>query len=187
MPNQAGTYLHTPGPQALYVAFRNDNKPLLLGWAITSPEFEETPKYHEVYSDLGGRLEPFNLIYDGTSALVSVTANVVDLEVLRGVRDSGRAGGNLTGTDGSLSRGQLVLGRSDFSLIVKNQYYGTPNATPGLAPGRRYFSCTLAGYKESAAGTRSMEVALVFRAWNLFQGVGQGFRLFTEVAGELGV
>lgn len=187
MAEQTGAVIVSPGAQEMWIHFRNASQPLYWGTAVTSPEFEEMPKYCEIYNDLSGRQEPFTLAYDGTSGLVSVTVNRLDLGVTRTLRDAAqRIGGFQTGNDNYLDRGALVLGRTDFSVIVRNQFGGTALAPAGLHVGRKYYACTLAGYKESAAGTRAMEVACVFRAWGLWQGPGQGFRCFTENPAEFG-
>ncbi len=187
MPDQTGAVIVAPGAQNMWLQFRTHSTPLYWGTAVTAPEFEEMPRYLEINNDLAGRTEPFQLIYDGTSALVSVTVNRLDLGVTRMLRDHAERVGLFTpGTDSYLSRGSMVLGRSDFALIYTNQFAGTVNAVAGMPLGRKYFACTVMGYKESAAGTRSMEVAVVLRAWGLWQGVGGGFRSFTENPDEFG-
>lgn len=181
MPEQTGAVVAAPGVQNIWIHFRNAAGPLYWGTAVTAPEFEEVPRYLEVMNDLSGRSEAHQLIYDGTSALCSVTVNRMDPGITRSLRDGAeRAGLFQNGKDNYLSRGSLVLGRTDFSVIVTNQFAGTPQGVAGLNAGRKYYSCTMMGYKESAAGTRAMEVAVVFRAWGLWQGQGSGFLLYTE-------
>lgn len=175
----------TPGAQELFIQFRGESKPLYWGTAVTAPEFEEIPRFIEVNNDLAGRSEPFQLIFDGFSAMVSVTVNRLDLGVMQMLRDHANhvGTGNSLGLDGLDDRGSLVLGRNDFSVIVRNSFanrvVGNLNVV-GLPKGRNYMYCTLMGYKESAAGTRAMEAACVFRAWNAWQGPGLGFRCYSE-------
>jgi hypothetical protein len=186
MAEQTGAHVYAPGVQSLWIGFYGTG-PLYWGTAVTAPEFEEMPKYLEVMNDLSGRQEAHQLIYDGTSALITVTVNRLDLGVTRSLRDAAeRQGVFNAGKDNYLARGSLVLGRSDFSVTVANQFANTVQASPGLNAGRRYYSCTLMGYKESAVGTRAMEVAVVFRAWGRWLGPGLGHALYTEDPAELG-
>lgn len=187
MAESTGAYIYTPGVQHLFVHFRNEGTPRYWGTAVTAPEFEEMPKYIEIQNDVAGRNEPVQLVYDGTSALVSVTLNRLDAGIMRTIKDHAyRLGGFTAGKDDYLSRGSLVLGRNDFSVIVTNQYAGTAASSPGMHAGRKYYACTVQGMKESAAGTRAWEVAVVLRAWSLWQGHGGGFLLYTEDPSQFG-
>jgi hypothetical protein len=191
MAEQTGAAMLTPGTQNLWIQFRNQSNPLYWGTAVTSPEFTEVPHVIEVNNDISGRSEPLHILYDGSSAIVSVTVNRLDLGVTRTIRDTAnRNGGFSAGQDGYNDRGAPILGRTDFSIIVANQFaavnFGVNGINTGLNAGRKYYACTLMGYKESAAGTRMMEVACVFRAWGLWQGNGLGFKLYTEDPAQFG-
>jgi len=189
MPESAvGAAFLTPGAQELWVRFRGQSQAQYWGTAVTAPEFEEIPRYIEIKNDLAGRQEPHQLIYDGQSALVSVTLNRLDSAVTRNVRDHwARAGGAQTGNDPYYARGSVVLGNNDFSVIVLNSFGGTIYSPTGMNTGRLYYACTVAGYKESAAGTRTMEVAVVLRAWSRWVGPGFGFACFTEDSTQFGI
>jgi hypothetical protein len=176
-----GAFIHTPGAQELWIKFRGQSQAAYWGTAVTAPEFEEVPRYLEVKNDLAGRQEPFQLIYDGQSAMVAVTLNRLDLAVTRTVRDHwARNGSSQTGNDPYYARGSAVLGSTDFQVVVINSFGGTVYQAAGMNTGRLYYACTVAGYKESAAGTRAMEVAVVLRAWSIWAGANSGFACFTE-------
>jgi len=183
-----GAYQHAIGPQELFVRFRGTSQWQFVGTAVQAPEPELTPNFLEVFNDYGGRLTPFNLVYDGETGLVPIVVNRMDLQVCRSLRDMAGTAGNLNafGVDSMLERGSLVFGIYDFELALKNMFYGTINAVPGDVPGRKYHSAVLGAYKESTVGTRVLECAMVFRVNNIFLGPDTGFKMYTEdlVAGD---
>lgn len=184
----AGAFFHTPGPKELYVKFKTNetfgsagSEWQFLGTCVTDPGQSTKPNIIEVFNDYGGRLTPIQLIWDGAESRVAVTINRMDLAVCRNIRDQAERLGTLArvGRESNLERGSLMIGKCDFELIVRNTYFGTGNATPGLPPGRHYFSTVLEGYEEHTTGTRVEEVSMLFRCNNVYLG-GNGFAQFTE-------
>jgi hypothetical protein len=189
----AGAFFHTPGPKELYVNFRLSGSSTsgwqFLGTCVTAPDISEFPKFIDVYNDYGGRSVPTQLVWDGTESRVAVTLNRLDLAACRNVRDQSERVGTLgrVGRETALDRGSLVLGVSDFQFIFRNTFFGTVNATPGLPPGRVYFSVVLEGYEEHTTGTRVEEVSLLLRCNNILLPNGGGFAQYTEDVTEFPV
>jgi len=186
-----GSLFHTPGPKEVYVLFRSSafgnagTDWQFLGTCETAPRPSTQPKFIDVYNDYGGRSVPTQLVWDGSESRMVCTLNRVDLAVARNVRDQPLHAGllNTVGKETGLERGSLIIGVNDFELAFKNTYFGTANATPGLPPGRRYFSTVLEGYEEDTQGTRVETVTFAFRFNNIFLG-SSGFAQFTEDPAE---
>ena len=178
----AGAFFHTPGPKELYVVFRDTNVWQFVGTCVTAPDISEFPKVIDVYNDYGGRSVPTQLIWDGSESRVACTLNRVDLQVARNIRDQSERSGLLgrVGRETNLDRGSLMIGVSDFAFIFRNTYFGTVNATPGMPPGRLYFSVILEGYEEHTTATRVEEVTLLLRCNNVLLPNGGGFAQYTE-------
>lgn len=188
--NAAGAFFHTPGPKELYAKFRSSVSGgsgtdwQFVGTCVTAPDISMLPKYIDVYNDYGGRSVPTQLVWDGSESRIACTLNRVDLNVCRNIRDQAERSGSLdrVGRETTLDRGSLVIGVSDFEFAFKNLFFGTANATPGMPPGRHYFSVVLEGYEEHNTGTRVEEVSLLLRCNNLF--LPTGFAQFTEDPAE---
>lgn len=186
-------FTHCPGPKDLYVRFRN-GVTSYLGTATIAPEFDHQWFYLEVFNDLGGRSVPFQHVYDGERATVAVTMDRFDYTVFKAIRALTRVPGDV-GKDKRISRGTVVVANSDFQFIVHNTYAGAANAnTLALAQAdfpetRRYHSAFLAAAKETNAGTRVEEIALVIATANVFTPSTREFDLFSEgeTAASLGL
>ncbi len=187
----AGAYFSTPGPKEVYARFRTSAQGnsgtdwQFVGTCETAPLPSTMPKFIDVMNDYGGRSVATQLIWDGSESRLVCTLNRVDLNVCRNIRDQPRHLG-LPGTVGketNLSRGSLVIGVNDFEIAFKNTYFGTANATPGMVPGRYYYSAVLEAYEEDTRGTRVETVTMAFRMNNIFLGTG-GFAQYTEDPGE---
>jgi hypothetical protein len=178
----------TPGPIHLWARFRSNPIAAYLGTAVTAPEPEHDFAYLPVMNDIGGRSKAFQLIQDGEDAIVTMVLNRFDLNVCRGIRalHSAAGGGAITGlgSETPFARGSLVIGVSDFELVVVNKYAGTPAAgNSDLQVGRRYVSAHLEKYKESTVGNRVLEVAMIVKCENGYVVTGPlagGFQLYTE-------
>jgi hypothetical protein len=187
----AGAFFHTPGPKELWVKFRSSllggsgTDWQFLGTCVTAPDISLFPKHIDVYNDYGGRSVPTQIIQDGSESRVACTINYVDLNVVRNVRDAVERSGqpNRVGKETGVDRGSLVIGVSDFELAFKNVYYGTIQGTPGLPPGRYYYSAILEGYEEHTTGTRVEDVSMLFRCNNYPVG-SSGFIQYTEDPAE---
>jgi hypothetical protein len=187
-----GAFLHTPGPKEIYVKFasnqtfgRSGTDWQFVGTCVTAPDLSTQPKFIDVFNDYGGRSVPYQLIWDGSESRVAATVNRVDLAVCRNIRDHAEQQGTLArvGRETNLDRGSLVIGYSDFQMIIKNTYFGTGHATAGMTPGRYYFSTVLEAYEEHTTGTRVEEVSMLFRCNNVPLGIN-GFAQFTEDPNE---
>lgn len=168
--------VRTSGPIHLFCRFRGGTTGLYMGTAVASPEPEHEKHRIPIMNDIGGRSVPFQVVKDGEDAIVMATLNRFNYLLLQSIRalDSGSApGGNagnlLAGKELPLARGTLVLGYTDFELVLVNEYAGTASAgTVQDEPlARVYFSADLVKYKESRVGTRVLEVALAIRCNNL--------------------
>jgi hypothetical protein len=187
-----GAFFATPGPKELYVKFAasltaNTGAGIgstsatgwqFLGTCVTAPDISEFPKFIDVYNDYGGRSVPTQLIWDGSESRLACTINRIDLAACRNVRDQPSHVG-VPGSEYNIDRGSLVIGLTDFQFAFKDTYFGTANATPGLPPGRVYFSVVLEGYEEHTTGTRVEEVSLLLRCNNIREANGQ-FQQYSE-------
>lgn len=183
-----GAFLHTPGPKELWLKFRSNPASgtsgtdwQLLGTCVTAPAIKTEPKFIDVFNDYGGRSVPFQLVWDGQQSRVAATLNLIDLAVCRNVRDQAERVGTLArvGRETRLDRGSLVLGVSDFEMAIRNVFFGTPNALPGMPPGKYFYSVVLEAYEEHTEGTRVEEVSMLFRCLNLSHN-NNGFVHFSE-------
>lgn len=183
----------TPGPIDHYVLFRGAQVAEYLGTAVMAPEQEAEDFKIPILNDLGGRSVPFQLVQDGEQWMIQTTLNRFDFGVYRSIRDRISAGpGQPTalGSETGRARGTLVIGSSDFSLILVNTYAGTPSSglpigvLPPLNALRGFYSSTLLKYKESTVGTRVLELALLFQCNNVFDPISRGFGLYSEAAGS---
>lgn len=186
MPGQA---TFTPGAIYHYVRFNNQSTAYFLGTAVTAPRASKEKYEIPVLNDIGGRSARFQSVQDGNEWKISTTLNRFDLNLCRSLRflDSGVAPtvpatsgpplgtaiGTL-GTETGYARGTLVIGVSDFELILVNAYAGTPaSGLPNLgsldmATARTYYACSVMGYDESTEGTRVLEVAMAIQSRNVF-------------------
>lgn len=176
----------TPGPIDHYVQFRGASQAVYLGTAVIAPEQEAEDFKIPVLNDLGGRSVPFQLIQDGEQWLVMTTLNRFDLSVCRAMRaliSGGPDQPKTLGSETGRARGTLVIGSSDFQLILVNTYAGTPSAGANagdLNAARGFYSSTILKYKESTAGTRVLEVSMAIQCNNVFNPATRGFSLYTE-------
>lgn len=176
------------GPIHIYARFRSGPIAQYLGTCVEAPEPDHTYYHIPIMNDLGGRSVPFQIIQDGEDAVVSMVMNRFDINVCRGIRAlPSAAGGGVVGNLGSetgFARGTLVIGSSDFELVIVNKYAGTPaSGNSFLNLGRRYASSMLERYKESTKGSRVLEVAMLVKCENGFITSGPlagGFQLYTE-------
>ncbi len=196
----------TPGPIYHFVRFEDVDATTgyFLGTSVTAPRADLEKFEIPVMNDLSGRSVRFQSVQDGSEWKVSTTLNRFDLNLVRSLRflgsgvpvttpltgpPLGTAIGTL-GTETGYARGTLVLGVSDFELVLVNSYAGTPasglpnTASLDMASARSYYGCSLMGYSESTEGTRVLEVALAIQSRNLFHNVAEpenrGFFLYSE-------
>lgn len=184
----ANPAVYTPGSLQLFVQFRGQGSPQYLGTCVTAPEQEREAFKIEVMNDLSGRSVPFQLVQDGEKWLVMATMNRFSLALLQQIRAL-ESGGAALGSESGLARGTLVIGISDFQLVVVNTYAGTPaqgaTGTPGtlaldLNNSRGFATCNVRKYKESTVGTRVLEVAMAIECLSVFNPATRGFTTYTE-------
>jgi hypothetical protein len=171
----------TPGPVDCHVRFAGEGASYL-GTCVVTPEYEGIPSYIPIMNDLAGRSVPMANLYDGEIHRVSMVMNRFDYVVYRRLRDqpSHQLPGAGAGIDYRYDRGTIVTGRFDVQLIFANSFYGSTNNNVNSPVGRMYYTTLLNGYKESSAGTRVTEIALLFECHNLFVSESRGFQLYTE-------
>lgn len=199
---------HTPGPIHLFCRFRGAATVYYVGTCVAAPEPEHHKSRIPVMNDLAGRNEPFQIVKDGENAVVFATMNRFDWPLLQSIRalDSQNtppatpgAGNLLAGQENAGVRGTLVVGYTDFQLLLWSQYNGfagqSGTANDAL-PIRQYNSVELADYKESTTGTRVLEVACAFKCVSVYSVPTLSFGggtvnttggLYTENASQIGV
>jgi hypothetical protein len=169
-----------PGPVDVHLQFKNEPA-IFLGNAVVSPEYEIMPGFIPVMNDVSGRTYPYGQLYDGAMHRLSMVLNRVDTPLMRRFYDwplhTGAVG--TLGTDNKLARGSFITGVNDVRVVFANTFFNTPNATPNTPAGRMYFSAFLGNAKESAAGTRVTEWAVLIECHSL-PTTDRGFRLFSE-------
>jgi len=194
--------LFTPaGPIDLFVKLR-DNSTAYLGTCKEAPEVEVRPAFIDIKSDISGRTVPINKCFDGEQHLIYLTAvNHIDWLAYKFISRATTGGLGLVGqaiggtgdtsrVDGPLDRGSLVIGSTDFELVLRYTFGGTVVA-PELPVGRRYWSCVLVGARESTVGSRLMEVSMVLEANSIYSSTGSSsnggrtFKLYTEKPDEV--
>lgn len=183
----------TPGPKHLFARFRTSGGgtaglgPYYLGTCVAAPEPEHHKARIPIMNDIAGRNEPFQIVKDGENAVVYATMNRFDwllLQTIRGLDSTNTppaaplAGNAFAGQEVVSTRGTLVLGITDFQLLIWSQYNtvlgdsGTANDATAV---RQYNSVELTDYKESTVGTRVEEVACAFKAVSLYSFENLGF------------
>lgn len=209
----------TPGPIHMFVRYRNRTSGgaggfltlQYLGTCVTAPKPSHEKFKIPVLNDIGGRSVPFQLVQDGENAICFATLNRFDYTLLQQIRalESGGALppttpiGSIDGIEFPNARGTLVLGISDFQLLLYNQYATTPSAGSfgvggaDLPYARLYYSANLRKYEESTEGTRVLEVAIAIELQNLFSSttpdpnvpnaVARQFSLFKEYTNSAAV
>ena len=158
-----------------------------LGTCVTAPEPEGEKFKIPVMNDLGGRSVPFQLVKDGEQWLIPLVMNRFDYALCQQIRALD-GGGAPVGSETGLARGTLVIGISDFVLVLINSYAGTASAgqfvggigQSDLIVSRTFYTCNLRKYKESTVGTRVLEVVMMVEAQNVFDQQTRGFTLLTE-------
>lgn len=188
MPPTLQSLQFTPGPRHLFARFRNNSLGFYLGTCVTAPKPKATYHSLPVLNDLGGRSVPFQVVQDGENHVVLATLNRFDygvIDTIRALRNGQAAGVGAAGQEAGVARGTLMLGVSDFELIVVNGYFNSTGAGAGNAPlilpaGRRYYSSNLLADEESTEGTRVLEVALAIACENVYIPSTRGFALYTQ-------
>ena len=182
----------TPGPIDHFVRFRGQGTFIYLGTAVLAPNQEAEDFKIPILNDLGGRSVPFQLVQDGEQWLLMTTLNRFDMAVLNTMRALPGAGpgqGAVLGEETGRARGTLVIGVSDFEMVLVNSYAGTPSAgvnASQLNAGRGFASCSILKYRESTEGTRVLEASLAIQCNNVFNPTTRGFTLYTQTVGNLG-
>lgn len=198
---------HTPGPIHLFARFRGSSSIFYVGTCVAAPEPEHHKARIPIMNDLAGRSEPFQIVKDGENAIVYATMNRFDWLLLQSVRalDSSNtppaapaAGNTFAGQESFSTRGTLVIGYTDFQLILwweYNSIAGASGTANDAAPVRMYTSVELTDYKESTQGTRVLEVACAFKATSVYSipnfgfygGIGnEAAGLYSEVLSQIG-
>jgi hypothetical protein len=197
--------IRTPGPIHHFVAFRTASgttQGYYLGTAVAAPEQDNEKAKIPVMNDLGGRSIPFQLVQDGEKWLVTTTLNRFDLGLCRSIRaledgtfpvpapinSPSNSPGSVPGTEGAIARGTLVLGITDFVLVLVNGYAGTNSSgqfvggigSSDLAVARTFYSANLRTYKESTVGTRILEVAMAIECLPIFDQTSRRFATYAE-------
>lgn len=178
--------IFTPGPIDHYVQLPGQSTPLYLGTAVLAPDQEAEDFKIPVLNDLGGRSVPFQLVQDGEQWIVATTLNRFDMTVLNAIRalpGGGPGEGRVLGSETGRARGTLVIGASDFQLILVNSYAGTPSAgatAADLPRARGFYSATILKYGESTKGTRVLEASLIIQCNNVFNPNTRGFALYQQ-------
>lgn len=176
---------YTPGPKDHYIRFR-DGSVSYLGTATTAPEVESRPAFLNVINDVGGRTVPTQKVRDRIQDVVSTTLNRFDWATYKSISGAQENGGPGVLIDNNLTHGTLVLGSSDFELIIVNSLALTAGTVPADFPvGRRYFSAVLLGARESSVGSRVEEVSLVFECNELFVPETRVWRFYSELATDV--
>lgn len=177
----------TPGPVHLFSRFRGASAVYYLGTCVAAPEPEHTKSRIPIMNDLAGRNEPFQIVKDGENAVIMATMNRFDwllLQTIRGLDSINTppatplAGNTAAGWEFADTRGTLVIGRTDFQLLLwweYNSVAGVSGTANDAAPVRMYSSVELVKYKESTVGTRVLEVACAFRATSVYSVPNFGF------------
>ena len=175
---------YTPGAIEHFVRFR-DGSVSYLGTAVLAPEIEVRPAFLNVVNDLGGRTLPMDKVGDRTQHVVTTTLNRFDYETYKYIENSTVGPNGARKIDDAFTHGTLTFQQADVELILVNALAGT-GATPSDYPrGRRYYSATLVGGRESTVGTRVTELTLLFECNEIFNAPTRTFTLFTEVAAEV--
>jgi hypothetical protein len=182
-----GMGTRTPGPQHLFSRFRGNSAVYYLGTCVAAPEPEHEKSRVPIMNDIAGRNEPFQIVKDGENATIMATMNRFDwllLQTIRGLDSTNTppatplSGNTFAGWENSQTRGTLVIGITDFQLLIWNEYAtvaGASGTVNDQTPVRMYSSVELVKYKESTVGTRVLEVACAFRAVSVYSSANMGF------------
>jgi len=159
---------------------------LPLGWSEKGPSFQIRPRYSDVYVDLGGQNVPFDVMYQGEDALVSITLAKFNQTTLNIIQNKANPGGGPPGTDPFGSIGTLMLTEQKaYNLFlrfpyasVKAFYYGAGNASGPMPPGYRFLQATFVTDDHPALGTKPKFPRVAWHCLRNFDPSTGTFKLF---------
>ena len=169
------------GAVAIYVGTGKHNAPALLGTGRTAPRYLIERAWIPFFNDLGGSAMPFDELYAGTRALVSVDLNWLDLKVLKVAQAVPGSVSQQTGFQALLDQGSFMVAENLASpLWLRFLNYNKPAFRAlGLAPGIRFPYSRLLGPDRHEPGTQSLNINLIWRCQRGFVPVLGGF-LFAD-------
>jgi hypothetical protein len=178
--------LYTTGPVDLWVAPQGQG-PFFLGHSEKGPSFQVRPQFSDVFVDLGGQNVPFDVVYQGEDALVTVDLARWNQNVLALIQDIATlgAGGNAPGNDPSGAIGTLMLTEQKaYPLYLRFPYASKAAFSTGPSgaepPGYRFLFAMLQEDGFPDLGTKARKQHLVWhclRAFNPSQGIVGQFTL----------
>ena len=156
----------------LHVTFPGSTAALFLGTGEDGVTIEEHPDFAPVMNDLSGPRKPFDMMYCGNEAIVSVTLTRWNEPIHASLAAYGHPNTSIRGKDNPLDRGTLMLteGKTFMLYVTYPSVAGIiaapvpPYAAQGLPAGYRFFACHLMAPLRLLPGTRPYKVQMVFHA-----------------------
>jgi hypothetical protein len=162
--------LYCTGPVDLWIGF-NFESPDFLGHSERGPSFQVRPQYSPVFVDLGGQNVPFDTVYDGEDAMVTVDLTRWNNGLLEIIQD--KAGLTGPGSDAPGNIGTLMVTEgSAYQLYLHFPYAAKAafsNQTNGALPaGYRFRAAFLETDDSPDLGTKAKKQHLVFHCLRTF-------------------
>ncbi len=158
--------LYSSGPCGVWVGCGTAGAPVFLGHAERTPTISIRPQFTDVFSDLGGQSVPFDKLYSGADAMVSMDLTRFNWGVYQTIAARSTApgagfvfpGSNFPGEIGTLmvTEGVATGLWLKFPYSAKPSMGGTASVLPtsnALPAGYHFFSAFLMGPDEITSGT----------------------------------
>jgi hypothetical protein len=174
--------------------------PFFLGWGQRGPRISVRRGWEPVWCDLSGTQIPFDLMYEGQEAYVTIELSKYNEAVLETLQAMPLPGVGAVGTapfnDAAGERGTMMLTenvnptlwlRFPFSAAGATPHPAMANALNGVVPaGLRFPGAIFKGPDDRVTGTAPSVVTVVFHCLCAFVGAGQ-FNLADFNMSALGV
>lgn len=179
--------IYVPGPALIYVGVANSQgvTPEFFGTGETAPDVDVNGSLIPVMNDLGGTTLPFDRIWDGEEAMISVVINRFNWATMRKLlaRPNFRRVAPTPGTSISGDIGTLIGGEGMTYNLWLQWTYATKASMSGGAPegpmpgGFRFFSAFMSYPTKMPGGTKDQKNSCIFqcqRGFGIPGGAGNG-------------
>lgn len=184
------------GALLVYAGVGPSYSPLFVGTGTRAPRQRIVRNFTPVANDLAGQVEPFDVMYQGQSAVVAVEFSRWNQPIIDRLQSTPLAAGAAPnpGLDALGSVGTLMLTEGYAYPLWVLYDYGAGGRAPkagmvatGMASGRRYLQAILIGPDEEEKGTQANTTLLVWHCRRRYDPATGNFSLFDNNMGGLPV
>lgn len=142
------------------VSLQTTIAPVFFGWGESAPDPEFLPEYENLMSDLGGTRKPWDKIFEGADARVSITSTIWDEDVLQSCMSYTKT--SLPGVVGNYDVGTLMHAeKRSYQLWLVYPYQVKPfMAAANMRKGYHFYGAMIEGPVRRKQGTGGNKVSL---------------------------